>query len=171
MQDNDAPPNAAHRWFSTGALMTFLATGFGVGLIRFAPGTFGALWGLPLARALASLPPAGQVVAIVALFLVSVPICTAAARHLGGRKDPGSIVLDEIVSLPVVFFMVPAENWTWQIAVLGFLLHRLFDITKPPPARQLERLPDGLGIMADDIAAAVYAGLALHLFLWLGIIE
>lgn len=171
MEDRNQPTDAAHRRSLTGMLMTFVATGFGVGLIPFAPGTFGALWGLPLAWALAWLPPAGQAAVIIALFLASVPVCTAAARHLGAGKDPGAIVLDEIVSLPVVFFMVPAENWHWKLAVTGFVLHRLFDITKPPPARQLERLPKGLGIMADDFAAAVYAGLSLHLVLWSGMLE
>ena len=62
---------------------------------------------------------------------------------------------------------VPLDSWA--IAVAGFALHRLFDISKPPPARQLERLPDGLGIMADDMAAAVYANLALHLLVFMGI--
>lgn len=168
MDDTDPRPNAARR--RTGALMTFLATGFGVGLTRCAPGTFGALWGLPLAWACAWLPPVVQAAAIVGLFLASVPVCTAAARYLGG-KDPGAIVLDEIASLPVVFFMVPLNDWSWKLAVAGFALHRLFDITKPPPARRLERLPEGLGIVADDFAAAVYAGLSLHLARWSGIIE
>lgn len=150
--------------------MTFVATGLGVGLLPVAPGTFGALWGLPLAWACGWLPPAGQGAVIVALFLASVPVCTAAARHLGGSKDPGAIVLDEIVSLPVVFFMLPIGSWNGPTAVAGFVLHRLFDITKPPPARQLERLPEGLGIVADDFAAAVYAGLSLRLVLWSEII-
>lgn len=168
MNDTDPSPNTSHR--RTDRLMTFLATGFGVGLLRFAPGTFGALWGLPLAWACAWLPPVGQAALIVALFLVSVPVCTAAARYIG-RKDPGAVVLDEIVSLPVVFFMLPAEDWNWKLALAGFALHRLFDIAKPPPARQLERLPAGLGIMADDFAAAVYAGLSLRLILWWGMID
>jgi phosphatidylglycerophosphatase A len=167
MENNDPPPNTARR--QTGKLATLLATGLGVGLARFAPGTFGALWGLPLAWACGWLPPVAQAAAIVVLFLASVPVCTAAARHLGG-KDPGAIVLDEIASLPVVFFMVPADDWNWKLALAGFLLHRIFDITKPPPARQLERLPEGLGIMADDFAAAVYAGLSLRLVLWSGVI-
>jgi phosphatidylglycerophosphatase A len=62
---------------------------------------------------------------------------------------------------------LPVE-WGWQLALAGFMLHRLLDITKPPPARQLERLPQGLGIMADDFAAAVYANLALRILIKLG---
>ncbi|MGH7140130.1 MAG: phosphatidylglycerophosphatase A family protein, partial [Pirellulales bacterium] len=148
-----------------GVVATFLATGFGVGFFPFAPGTLGAVWGLPLAWALVHWPAVAQAAAIVALFAVSVPVCTIAARHMGGAKDPGAIVLDEIASLPLVFLALPIEAWGWKLALAGFMLHRLFDITKPPPARQLERLPEGLGIMADDFAAAVYAALALRVVL------
>jgi phosphatidylglycerophosphatase A len=171
MDHQEPPTSVAQRRSLTGTLLTFVATGFGVGLVRFAPGTFGTLWGLPLAWALAWLPPVAQAVAVVVLFLASVPVCTAAARHLGGAKDPGAIVLDEIASLPVVFFMLPVAKWNWSLALAGFVLHRVFDITKPPPARQLERLPSGLGIMADDFAAAVYANLTLRVVLWSGIMD
>jgi len=84
---------------------------------------------------------------------------------LGGSKDNQAIVWDEIASMPIVFLLVPMTGWT--VAVVGFALHRLFDITKPPPARQLERLPDGLGVMADDWIAALYACLALAALAWL----
>jgi phosphatidylglycerophosphatase A len=106
-----------------------------------------------------------QVVAIVAVNLVGIPLCTAAGRVLGGQKDNQAIVWDEMASMPIVFLLVPLESW--PIGVAGFALHRLFDITKPPPARQLERLPDGLGVMADDWAAAAYACLVLGALKWL----
>jgi phosphatidylglycerophosphatase A len=106
-----------------------------------------------------------QAVAIAAICAASIPVCTVAARRLG-KKDPGSIVLDEIASMPIAFYLIPITDW--KIAVVGFVLHRLFDVTKPPPARQLERLPAGLGIMADDCAAAVYANLVLRALVWLG---
>ncbi|MCA9101566.1 MAG: phosphatidylglycerophosphatase A [Planctomycetales bacterium] len=141
-----------------------LATGGWVGLMPTAPGTFGALWGLPLAwlveRAAGAQWPL-QLAMIVVLLLASVPVCTAAAALLGGKKDPGAIVLDEIASMPIVFLGVPLDRW--GVVLLGFALHRLFDISKPPPARQLERLPAGWGIMADDVAAGLYACVALHL--------
>lgn len=172
MADVDKGPEERGR--STG-LAVFLATGFGLGFFPVAPGTVGALWGLPLAWGLEHLahrtslgaPYADlcQALAIVAICAAGVPVCTAAARRLG-KKDPGSIVLDEIASMPIAFYLVPIANW--KIAVAGFVLHRFFDVTKPPPARQLERLPAGLGIMADDWAAAVYANLALRALLWLG---
>jgi phosphatidylglycerophosphatase A len=150
-----------------------LATGLWLGRIPVAPGTFGTLLGLPLAWGTSFVPsPWLQAVVIAILFAISVPICTIAAVQLGGKKDPGAIVLDEIVSLPVTFFLVSRNQFEQPLVMLiGFALHRLFDITKPPPARQLERLPTGLGIMADDIAAGIYSCLALHLILltnWFG---
>jgi phosphatidylglycerophosphatase A len=145
----------------------WLATGFGLGLVTRAPGTVGtAIEGLPLAWAISLLSGVGwQFLAIAVLFLVGVPIATAAGRALGGQKDNQAIIWDEIVTMPVVFLLVPLRNW--KIALAGFLLHRLFDITKPPPAGQLERLPEGLGVMADDLMAAIYACLALVGIAWL----
>jgi phosphatidylglycerophosphatase A len=147
-----------------------IATGFWFGRSPIAPGTVGALWGLPLAWGISFLPNEWlQAVVIALLCLIGIPICTIAARQLGGLKDPGAIVFDEIVSLPITFFFVPHVVLERPLVLLlGFALHRLFDITKPPPARQLERLPDGLGIMADDWAAGVYSCLALHAILWTG---
>jgi phosphatidylglycerophosphatase A len=145
----------------------WLATGFGVGLVAYAPGTIGALlWGMPLAWAVGRLPAVvWQILAIAVLIAVGVPICTAAGRALGGKKDNQAIIWDEIVTIPIVFLIVPLANW--NVAVAGFLLHRLMDITKPPPARQVERLPDGLGVMADDVVASLYACLAFAALTWL----
>jgi phosphatidylglycerophosphatase A len=139
----------------------WLATGLGVGLFAPAPGTFGAAIGSLVAWGVSYLPgfPA-QLAAVVALNLVGIPICTAAGRSLGGKKDNQAIILDEIASMPILFLFVPLTHW--KIALAGFVLHRLFDITKPPPARQVEALPDGLGVMADDAIAGIYAGLALY---------
>jgi phosphatidylglycerophosphatase A len=147
-------------------IAVWLATGFWVGFVPWAPGTFGTAVGMPLAWGLSHLVLPMQGAIIVAVCLAGVPICTAAVRRLGGAKDPGCIVLDEIASVPITFLLV--TDWTWQVAVAGFLLNRLFDITKPPPARQLEHLPEGLGIMADDWMAGVYSCAALHLLLWAG---
>jgi phosphatidylglycerophosphatase A len=108
-----------------------------------------------------------QAVVIILLAAAGIPICTVAARRIGGSKDPGAIVLDEIVSLPMVFFLVPRElaEMPWVLAA-GFLLHRFFDIAKLPPCRALERLPEGTGIVADDAMAAVYGCVALHVILY-----
>jgi phosphatidylglycerophosphatase A len=142
----------------------FLATGLWIGRMPFAPGTWGALLGVPLSWGISFVDGWGWRVAIVvALNLIAVPICTAAVRRFGGPKDPGAIVLDEIGAMPIVFFLMPAADVRSSLLALaaGFALFRLFDITKPPPARQLESLPEGLGIMADDWAAALYSAIAL----------
>lgn len=144
----------------------WIATGFGLGLVSPAPGTAGALLeGLPLAWALHHwVPSVGwQILIIAVLFGIGIPIATAAGRALGGKKDNQAIIWDEIVTVPVVFLLAPMTGWV--TALLGFGLHRLFDITKPPPARQLERLPDGSGVMADDLAAAMYAAVVLYVLM------
>jgi phosphatidylglycerophosphatase A len=140
----------------------WLATGLGVGLWVPAPGTAGAAIGCALAWGVSCMPGyVWQLAAILAINLAGVPLCTAAGRALGGKKDHQAIIFDEIASLPIVFLFTPLPGWT--VGLLGFGLHRLFDIWKPPPARQLESLPEGLGVMADDWVAAIYAGVALHL--------
>jgi phosphatidylglycerophosphatase A len=157
-----SPPRAS--------LAVWLAVGLGAGWAPKAPGTWGTLLGLPLAWAIHQTGLFWQIAAIVALALLGAPICTIAARRLGGQKDPGAIVLDEIASLPIVFLGVDLVGFSGRTLVMllvGFGLHRLFDITKPPPVRHLERLPDGWGVMADDTAAAAYACLTLHALLWL----
>ena len=148
-------------------LAIWLATGLGLGLITPAPGTVAsAVWGLPLAWLVGQLPGLGwQILAIGVAVLVGVPATTAANRALGVEKDNQAIVWDEIASLPIVFLLAPMTNW--QIAAAGFALHRLFDISKPPPASQLERLPEGWGVMADDVMAAIYACVALWGLAWL----
>lgn len=164
--DSPQPPDRS----LPATLAAMVATGFGVGLIPFAPGTFGTLVGLPLAWGVQHLPTIGlRLLAIVAVCAAGIPLCTLAARRLGGKKDPGSIVLDEIASLPITFWLVPMESWT--VIAAGFVLHRLFDITKPPPARQLESLPSGFGIMADDWIAGIYSNVALRLVLWSGVLD
>ena len=157
-------PNSSTGLF--GRLATWLATGLGVGLVVPAPGTCGvAIWGLPLAWAIGQLPGIGwQMGAILIANLLGIPCATAAGRALGGKKDNQAIIWDEIATTPIVFLLVPLTNW--KVAVAGFVAHRLFDITKPPPARQLERLPEGLGVMADDWIAGIYGCLLMGATAW-----
>ncbi|MEX2091595.1 MAG: phosphatidylglycerophosphatase A [Pirellulales bacterium] len=162
----DSPPPSPFRFPPSAAV--WLATGFGAGLWAPAPGTAGAAIGSLVAWGISYLPSfAWQIAAILGLNLVGIPLCTAAGRALGGKKDNQAIVWDEIMSMPIVFLLVPLNGWA--IGLAGFALHRLFDITKPPPARQLEYLPEGLGVMADDWVAAVYAGIALYALVWAGV--
>jgi len=148
-------------------ISTCIATGLGLGLVVPAPGTFGAaVWGLPLAWAIGRLPGLGwQLVAIVLANLIGIPLATAAGRALGGKKDNQAIVWDEIATVPMAFLLVPLANW--KIALTGFIVLRVMDITKPPPARQLEHLPEGLGVMADDWIAGIYACLVTGGLAWL----
>lgn len=140
----------------------WLATGLGIGLVAPAPGTIGALLGLAWAWGLAGNLAALRLTTALGV-IAGVWLCGHAARRLGGN-DPQAIVWDEIATVPLVFLVCPAGG-VWLL--VGFALHRLFDIGKPWPCRRLERLPGGWGIMADDVAAAVYAGLSLRLLLWL----
>lgn len=147
-------------------LAVWLATGLGVGLVTPAPGTIAGLWGLLLVPGIASMPQIVDQVAIIAvLLLLAAPICGLAARALGASGDPGAVVLDEIVVLPIVFLGVHAI--TWPVLLAGFLLFRLFDIWKPGLVRELEKLPGGWGIVADDAGAAVLAWAALRGLMWM----
>lgn len=136
-----------------------LATGFGSGYSPIAPGTAGSAVGLLLFVPLSLLPPLVQLAVTLAVFAVGVLASTHVARVLG-RKDPGIVVIDEIVGVWVSLLFLP---FTPAVALLAFLLFRLLDMVKPYPARQFEALPDGLGIMADDVMAAVYVNLLLRL--------
>ena len=140
-------------------LILMLATGLGAGCAPFVPGTVGSLWGVPLTWALLQLPLNLGLYLLVAgiLVLLGVPICTRAAQ-VYGEPDPGQIVLDEILAFPFIFVCVPL---TVPSGIVGFVWFRLFDILKPWPASRLERLPAGWGVMADDVAAALYARAAL----------
>jgi phosphatidylglycerophosphatase A len=140
-------------------LVLLLATGLGAGASRKAPGTVGSLWGPPLVWGLQSAGLSGWAWAVAGalIALLGIPLCGRAAALLG-RKDPGSIVYDEIAAFPLVFALTPV---TLLSAMLGFGLFRLFDIVKPWPIRRFERLPGGWGIMTDDLIAGAYAGAVL----------
>lgn len=143
----------------------WLASGFGIGLVPIAPGTFGSLPGLVLAWGLVTL--GGQVAlaaGIVCVVLVGTWSAHALSQRLG-LKDPGVIVVDEIAGQMVTVLGIHLSG---SVLAAAFVLFRVFDVIKPPPARQLEALPGGIGIMADDLAAGVYANLALRAALaWL----
>jgi phosphatidylglycerophosphatase A len=131
-----------------------LATGLGSGLLRPAPGTWGTLAGLPAAIGLmfAPLPVALAILAVATA--VGVPLCGAAGRRLG-VADHGGIVWDEIVGIGLALVLLPP---TVPAVVLGFLTFRAFDILKPWPVSWADtRLGGGLGVMADDVIAGLYA--------------
>lgn len=145
-----------------------LATCFGLGYAPVAPGTFGTLGGVALAALFGWTWPE----AYLPLCLVTAAVLTLLGRPCGdwaekrfGRKDPGAFVLDEVAGYLVAVAWI--EFYGWEQLIAAFFLFRLFDIWKPPPARQLEKLPGGLGIMIDDIVAGLWA-LAIMAGLYLG---
>ena len=140
-----------------------LATIAGVGYAPFAPGTFGSAAGLAL---WAVLPGSATVqgAAIVLTMVLGSWSGSVAERHFQ-TTDPSAVVIDEVLGMLVTLFLVPVG---WKGAIAGFLLFRVFDIVKPYPANRLERIPGGIGIMADDFMAAIYANLALRVILAIG---
>jgi len=144
------------------AAVVFLATGFYVGRIPFAPGTFGTLWGLPLCFFLAEikLPLA---VACLVLLIASAIWLAHAAEKLLKQKDPGCIVIDEIAGMVVTMVGLPFNLTT---ASIGYIIFRILDILKPFPIKALEkRVRGGAGIVLDDVVAGIFANLLLRLIL------
>jgi phosphatidylglycerophosphatase A len=147
---------------------TWLACGFGLGYSPVASGTVGTLLGLPLAWLMVSLPSSPWMIPLQLLFcgvLVALAIwcCHLAEAHYK-VKDDGRIVADEYLIFPISMIGLPG---LWWVYLMAFLTSRFFDILKPPPARQMERLGGGLGIVADDVMAACYALAANHLIFYL----
>jgi phosphatidylglycerophosphatase A len=140
----------------------FLATGFYVGRVPLAPGTFGSLLGLPLCFLLAGIQLPAAVVGVLMLIALAVWSAGVAERTLG-RPDPGCIVIDEIAGMVVAFIGLPFNLTT---AGVGFILFRALDILKPFPIRVLDkRLPGGPGIVADDVVAGIFTNVLLRILL------
>ena len=132
-----------------------LATGGGSGYSPVASGTVGSAVGVVLWLALSRLSPAGYALACAAVIALGMWAAGRAEQLLGGHDD-GRITIDEVAGMLVSLAWLPARP---EVVGVGFLLFRLFDIWKPFPARQAERLPGGLGVMADDLVASAYANL------------
>jgi phosphatidylglycerophosphatase A len=149
--------------WSRQSLALAIATAAGAGYAPVAPGTFGSAAGLLIW----AITPAGwglQVTLAAVLFVAGSWSGTEAERYLR-TTDPGLVVIDEVLGMVVTLAFI--SPLTWRGALVGFFLFRLFDIVKPFPVRRLEQLPGGVGIMADDFGAAIYANLALRACLWL----
>jgi phosphatidylglycerophosphatase A len=147
-----------------------VGTFFGAGLLKPGPGTYGSIAAVLLWYAAAHLLhpspialPIGTAIAAAVATLIGIPAATIVARE-SGRQDPGHVVIDEVAGQFIALIAIPAD---WRHAALSLLLFRLFDIVKPPPIRQLERLPAGTGIMLDDVAAGCFAlAVAQLLHIW-----
>lgn len=142
--------------------IVFLATGFYIGNIPFAPGTFGSLFGLPFCFILAELKLTQAIVGTVLFILFAIWISKNAEKLLK-RSDPGCIVIDEIAGMMVALIGLPFNLTT---AVIGFILFRILDILKPFPIRILDkRVSGGLGVVADDVVAGIFANLLLRVII------
>jgi phosphatidylglycerophosphatase A len=145
---------------------TLVATLFGAGRLKPGPGTWGSIatvivWGLIGSR----IPPEARtwatIVAAALVTLIGIPAATQVARA-SGLKDPQFVVIDEVAGQLVALIAVPLD---WKTFLAGLILFRVFDILKPPPIRLLERLPEGTGIVVDDLGAGLYALAVMHLLL------
>jgi len=137
-----------------------VATGFGIGLVPWAPGTWASLAALPAAWAIVELAgPVGLATAAVVACVVGMWAAESCVQR-GGDKDPQSIVIDEIAGQWLVLLAVPLDPMLYGI---GFVLFRAADIWKPWPVSWADKsVGGGFGVMLDDVLAAIYAGLALY---------
>ena len=148
-----------------------VATFFGIGRLRPGPGTWGSLatvllWWF-LSHWIATHWQILFVICLAALAVaLGVPAATAVSRAYA-KKDPQFVVIDEVAGQLIALIAVPVS---WKSLLLGFILFRGFDIVKPPPVRQLERLPEGSGIVLDDVAAGIYALAIMQLLLRFGLL-
>jgi phosphatidylglycerophosphatase A len=151
---------------------TLIATCLGIGRLRPGPGTWASaatvlLWAALAQAVTPSLRTPIAFTLAVLVMLIGVPAATRVARG-SGAKDPQFVVIDEVAGQLVALIAVPLA---WKSLLAGFILFRVFDILKPPPVRQLEALPEGTGIVLDDIAAGLYALGFVHLFLHFGLLK
>ena len=146
------------------SLTRFLGSGFGLGLLPKAPGTWGTLLGVALGWAAYETtdPKMTLLLGAVVVSFFSVPLARAAERLAG--DDPGWFVLDEVAGYLVVLIGLPLLGGElWITLAAAFVAFRIFDISKPPPIKALEKLPGGWGVVVDDLIAGVYAHILLRL--------
>lgn len=161
-----ASPASAPLW------ATLVATFFGIGRLKPGPGTWSSvatmlLWALIASRLTQSARTPAAILLSVLVIAIGIPAATAVAQA-SGRKDPQWAVIDETAGQLIALIGVPLA---WKTFLAGLILFRVFDILKPPPVRQLERLPQGSGIVLDDVAAGLYALAVMHLLLWFGLLK
>lgn len=147
-----------------------LATGFYLGKMPKAPGTFGTFLGIPVAYAMALAGGTGYMVLAIALLFFASWIAGLHERYTNAH-DPGEIVIDEVVGFVIAMTWLPL---TWQSFAFAFALFRLFDIWKPYPIRAIDqRVGGGLGTVLDDVAAGLVANVFLQMMYthtsWLGV--
>ncbi|HEX4156331.1 MAG TPA: phosphatidylglycerophosphatase A [Acidobacteriaceae bacterium] len=147
-----------------------VATFFGTGFLRPGPGTYGSiatvllwLWAASLLHHNTLHLLIATLIALAVVIAAGIPAATRVARE-SQRKDPGFVVIDEVAGQLIPLLFLPPD---WPHVILAFVLFRFFDILKPPPIRRLESLPEGAGIVIDDLAAGLYALILTQLLLHL----
>jgi phosphatidylglycerophosphatase A len=150
---------------------TLVATFFGVGRLKPGPGTWGSLATVAVWAVVSHFLPNSWLIPVnIALALLAVAVGIPAATHVArasGLKDPQFVVIDETAGQLITLIGAPLA---WKSFLAGFILFRAFDIVKPPPVRQLERLPEGTGIVVDDVAAGLYGLAVMQLLLHFGLL-
>jgi len=142
-------------------LFMTIATGFGAGYLPKAPGTWGSLLALPLHFFLSQLTPNHYALALGGIFFLGV-ITAGQAEKILDRKDPGVIVIDEVIGMLITLIGAPDNPLVW---LAGFLIFRFFDIVKPYPIRLIDqRINGGMGIVLDDVLAGIYSCIVLQIF-------
>ena len=166
------PPPVAGASLSRAPRWAMLAaTFFGVGKLHPGPGTWGSaatvlLWAAISYTLPVSLRTAVAIGFTLLVILIGIPAATSVSRAFR-KKDPQFVVIDEVAGQLLTLIAVPVS---WKTLLSGFILFRAFDIVKPPPIRQLERLPEGTGIVLDDVAAGFFAFVVMHLLLHFGLL-
>ena len=167
-QTDSTPPSSSPRaplWAK------LAATFFGTGLLRPGPGSWGSaatvlLWWLLSGWINPNWQPAATLLLAATAILIGIPAATQVARATG-LKDPQFVVIDEVAGQLIALTAVPVS---WKSLLLGFILFRGFDIVKLPPVRQLEHLPEGIGIVLDDVGAGLYAFVIMQVALHFGLL-
>lgn len=154
------------------AWASLTATFFGIGRLRPGPGTWASLAAVLIWLAIShSISTGSQPAALFVLAAIAVAVGIPAATRVAEAsktKDPQLVVIDELAGQWIALLFVPVS---WKTLLAGFILFRGFDILKPPPVRQLERLPDGTGIVMDDVGAGIYALAVMQLLLYFRILS
>ena len=166
MPETDPPFDRAPLW------ATQVSTFFGIGRIKPGPGTWASVATVILwAVSSHAIPVASRtwstILAAALVALIGIPAATRVARA-SGLKDPQFVVIDEVAGQLVALIAVPLA---WKTFLAGLILFRVFDILKPFPIRRLERLPEGTGIVVDDLGAGFYALIIMHLLLHFGLLK
>lgn len=147
------------------------ATFFGIGHLRPGPGTWGSAatvlcWWVITHWIKPDLQSMVAALLVVLVVSIGIPAATRVSRAIA-RKDPQFVVIDEVAGQLIALVAVPVS---WKSLLASFILFRGFDIVKPPPVRQLERLPGGTGIVLDDVGAGLYALAIMQLLLHFGLL-